>query len=113
MSVTNDFLAQTVLQQHFPSGYEYQAVRPYIVCNDGFKFSVQASRNHYCSPRENFLFAYETVEIGYPSQPESLIAEYAESPTHPTDTVYGRVPVDVVDAVIKKHGGIKKLLWNR
>lgn len=111
MSVTNDFLAQTVLQQHFPSGYEYQACRPYIVCNDGFKMSVQASAAHYCEPRENFLFAYEAVEIGFPNRREPLLAKYAEEPKRLTMTVYGWVPVDVVDAVIEKHGGIKKWQW--
>lgn len=32
--------------------------------------------------------------------------EYAENPDEPTDTVYGYVPVSVVEAVINSRGGI-------
>lgn len=32
--------------------------------------------------------------------------EYAENPDDPTDTVYGWVPVEVVEAVVNNHGGI-------
>ena len=32
--------------------------------------------------------------------------EYAEDADNPTGTVYGWVPVEVVDAVIAAHGGI-------
>lgn len=32
--------------------------------------------------------------------------EYAENPSEPTDTVYGYVPVSIVEAVINSRGGI-------
>ncbi len=87
---------------HFPN-----KVRPRIVCVDGFSVSIQAGDGLYCCPRENLEDGkYETVELGYPSEEESLIAEYAEDPEELCDTVYAQVPVEVVDEMIRKHGGI-------
>jgi hypothetical protein len=80
-----------------------------LECADGFTMSVQASSGHYCSPREDKAWPYSMFEIGYPSRKEQLITEYAESPGQYTDTVYGWVPVDVVEAVIAKHGGLRAL----
>ena len=80
-----------------------------IVCSDGFTMSVQANEYAYCEPRYTGAEQYETVEIGYPSQREELLMEYAESSyndTDPTDTVYAYVPAALVFAVIVKHGGM-------
>lgn len=82
----------------------FRQVRP-IKCADGLELSVQASVTHYCSPR-NGIGPWTAVEIGYPSERVEEFMEYAENPDEPTDTVYGRVPVEVVEAVIEKHGGI-------
>jgi len=87
-------------------------IRPQVKCNDGFKMSVQASWGHYCTPRKNLMDGqFDTVEIGFPSQEEPLINEYAESQGQWTKTVYGCVPVGIVNAVIKKHGGIVENCW--
>ena len=84
-------------------------VRPTItramVCKDGFSMSVQASDRHYCFPLNN-TGPWSKVEVGYPSIVEPLLWEYAESPWQWTDTVYPRVPVEVVAAVIEVHGGL-------
>lgn len=80
-------------------------VRKRIVCNDGFSMSVQGNKGAYCSPRSSER-EYDTMEIGYPSEKEELIMEYAESPDNPTGTVYGYVPVSVIQQVIDKHNGI-------
>ena len=77
-----------------------------VTCKDGFKMSVQAGENLSSIPRENFAERYEKVEIGYPSEKESLILEYARGANDPTDTIYAYVPVDIVTLVIAKHGGI-------
>jgi len=79
-----------------------------VECNDGFQMSIQASEFHYCTPRDN-TGPYCKFEIGYPSEPEDLILKYAEDPAEPTGTVYGWVPVEVIDEVIAKHGGIKEV----
>lgn len=79
--------------------------RNYVVCNDGFSISVQASEYHYCSPRFN-TNNYSSVELGFPNQVEELILEYAENIENPTKTVYGWTPIEVIEQVIEKHGGI-------
>ena len=118
----------------------YQKIRPKIVCQDGYSVSVQASEYHYCEPRytqwqnedgwhvingnywlssdtpRNFetdrFTPYESVELGFPSEADDLINEYAEigfndTPNY-TNTVYGYVPVDIVEKLIEKHGGFKE-----
>lgn len=76
-----------------------------IVCADGFSISVQASSRHYCQPRETGTYEYHLVECGYPSQVPDFILEYAEDSERPTDTVYGYVPVELVNKLIDSHGG--------
>jgi hypothetical protein len=46
------------------------------------------------------------MEIGFPSEEEALILPFAENNEIPTETVYGYVDVDIIQAVIDKHGGI-------
>jgi hypothetical protein len=77
-----------------------------IVCKDGFTMSVQANYTAYCSPRVNDAVKYTSVEVGYPSQPEPLLVEWAEDPKKPTNTVYGYVPAERISLVCAKHGGI-------
>ena len=74
-------------------------------CMDGFNISIQANRYAYCEPRKNEAWPYTKVELGYPSKLDDLIDEYAEDPDT-TETVYGYVPIDVVNQLIEKHGGI-------
>ena len=84
---------------------------PHIVCTDGFTMSVQVGYSLYSTPKK-VAKRYSAVEIGYPSEHESLIEEYAECYTFEeldidfTDTIYPYVPVKLVDKVLKKHGGI-------
>lgn len=78
---------------------------PRIHCNDGFVMSVQASKTHYCTPRDNYG-PWTHFEIGFPSHEEPLIMGHVEDPSAPTETVYGYVPVGVILDVIEKHGGI-------
>ena len=49
---------------------------------------------------------YESVELGFPSIEDELINEYAEDEPY-TETVYGYVPIEIVEELINKHGGIK------
>lgn len=83
-----------------------QDLRPHAVCADGFRISIQASQYHYCTPREDGQIDYKQVELGYPSKEEEMILDFAEDPDDPTNTVYGYVPVEVVDKMLEKHGGI-------
>ena len=84
---------------------------PHIVCTDGFTMSVQVGYSLYCKPKK-VAKRYSEVEIGFPSDHEPVIEEYAECFTFEeldidfTNTVYPYVPVKIVDKVLKKHGGI-------
>ena len=72
----------------------------WIYCMDGFHMAVIDADEMplaYCDDT--------SVEIGFPSEKEELLMEYAESPDRPTRTVYSFVPHEVVHEVIMKHGG--------
>ena len=77
-----------------------------VVCADGFRMSVQAHEGSYCTPRENGADFYTEAEVGFPTERESMLMEWAENPDRPTDTVYGWVPRQVIINVIAKHGGM-------
>lgn len=129
----NNWLKETVDIDDFGTLNIYQKVRPRIVCQDGYSVSVQASEYCYCTPRYTQFHAkdgwhsingnywmvgnqkhiktdewvpYEAVELGYPSEEDELINDYAEGPYY-TDTVYPYTPVEVVEKLIEKHGGFK------
>jgi len=84
-------------------------LRPIIACKDGLVLSIQASSMHYCTPRDNYG-PYSTVEIGFPSRRVDALMPYAEDPEQPTNTVYGNVPVGVIEKVIDEAGGVDRLL---
>ncbi len=75
-----------------------------MTMKDGFTMSVQASAGHYCSPKYNDG-PWESVEVGFTSSWQKLLKPYAEGRPY-TQTVYGWVPVEIVEAIIKKHGGL-------
>jgi hypothetical protein len=77
-----------------------------IECVDGFSISVQATHGAYCQPRTNIGPWYQ-VECGFPSDVPTEIMDYAEQPEIPTQTVYGYVPIELVEALIAAHGGMK------
>ena len=130
----NYWLKETINIISIVPGMYRQEVRPRIVCNDGYSVSVQASEHMYCEPRytqwqnedgwqiingdywyssntpRNFetdcFIPYESVELGFPSEADELIYDYAEDDDY-TSTVYGCVPVKIVEQLIEKHGGFK------
>jgi hypothetical protein len=80
---------------------------PQIVCADGFTLSVQASKYHYCSPRDSFG-PWTSVEVGFPSEKVDAFMPYCDGDeSDPTDTVYGWVPMFLVAETIGAHGGFK------
>ena len=99
---TNEFLYQFRARQH--------VYRPYVVCADGFGVSIQASDCHYCTPRisqsSNGFIPYKNVKIGFPSVADDDLMDYIECCGDPCESVYAYVPVEVVDKVLEKHGGI-------
>ena len=79
---------------------------PRMKCKDGFTMSVQGHWGAYSTPRDDFAENYSRVEVNCPSDVEPLLMPYVEDANHPTDTVYGYVPVEIVVEVVKKHGGL-------
>jgi|2_EtaG_2_1085320.scaffolds.fasta_scaffold05185_8 hypothetical protein len=78
---------------------------PHLVCNDGFTMSIQAGQSLYSTPRDDAK-RYKAVEIGYPSEEELMIKSFAEDQDNLCSTVYGFVPIKIVDQIIEKHGGV-------
>lgn len=75
---------------------------PRIRCKDGFEMSVQASSSHYCKPRKDLEdYSYSQVEVGFLNKDEELLETYIND-----GTVFGYVPIEVVDKIIEKHGGL-------
>ena len=80
-------------------GFSYSkccAIPKIKIADTNYELSIQASENHYCSPRENMQEVYDEVEIGFPNFifSEEFINQYAEEPESPKDTVYAYVPME-------------------
>ena len=111
MSIIKDFLKddKNIVHKFKMNG---GIVRKHIYCKDGFVMSVQASKIHRCTPPEDLLNGeYTTVEVGI----SRFLAEHEDSVSHLDDFTnigfrYGEiqtlVPIEYVDEVIEKHGGI-------
>ena len=112
MTINNFFRKYMKVSRHiYNNGDEMVHSRcQAVICNDGFRMSVQAGEQLYSSPRSYTKEDYEEAEVGFPSEHEPLIDEYVERYSEEdldyTQRVYPYVPVTVIDAVIAKHGGI-------
>ena len=83
---------------------------PWARCADGFEISIQANELLYCSPRENrgdFEGDYSAVEIACNPQPELEWRE-REGTLSTGESVYAYVPVEVVNSILRRHGGVIK-----
>lgn len=86
-----------------------ETIFPRMECADGFSFSVQGHWGAYSTPRDDFADNYSAVEVGYPSERvEELMPFIDGKDSDPLNTVYGWVPVAVVEAIIAAHGGLAK-----
>ena len=104
MDKINEFLKNNYKSYETSIG-EFPEVTKRIECEDGFNISVQASEYMYCEPRINKGWPYSEVELGFPSKNDDLIDDYAEEPGT-IETVYPYVPIEIVNQLIEKHGGI-------
>jgi hypothetical protein len=85
-------------------GHKY----PLLFCKDNLHMSVQVGADYYCEPRKNNASYYTKVEIGGISSPESDLMPYRESMTdNDSEAIYAYVPIEIVEKIIKKHGGPK------
>lgn len=81
---------------------------PSVYAKDGFHCSLQINNGNYCSSENgyrNFGVTWQEVEFGFTNIHEELMVEFAETPNDTTETV-GRIPINVMEEVFKKHGGI-------
>ena len=78
-----------------------------LKCKDGFHMSIQASKGHYCSPRLTNVRYWSAVEVGFPSEVVEELKKYAEESESYTSTVYGWVPIGVVEKIVLDHGGVE------
>ena len=84
------------------------SIRGVIRCHDGFQMSIQASRDHYCTPRDD-TGPYSAVEVGWPNRLEGLLLPYVDKATTITGmrpTLYVNVPARVIHEVVAVHAGI-------
>ena len=93
------------LQKYRKQRNGMQIVRPRVRCADGYTVSVQAGDMWYSEPRLDTGW-YGKVELGYPTAADEELRDYAEGKRDLRKTVYGFVPVKLVDEVLTKHGGI-------
>lgn len=84
--------------EHFakhPIDWPRECVRPRILCADGVQYSVQASRGHYCSPR-NDVGPYTAVEVW---------CRRSSGGKWHTDDPEGWVALEKINRRIHRHGG--------
>ena len=87
-------------KQEFVSGFWHKPNAEKVICADGFKMSVQASKTHYSHPRKN-IGPYTEVEVWLcGTVPEW--SEYGDG-----EEPYAYVPIELVVQVIDQHGGMK------
>ena len=92
-------------------------VLPMVTCQDGFRISIQCGWGHYSSPKVSRRGALPDspshFELGFPSKYEELLSNFAQDITYNKnnlDTVFSFVPVETVNGIINKHGGIKEVV---
>ena len=85
--------------REYVPGYSYKDVLERIQCADGYTLSVQASKYHCCTPRDD-IGPYTEVEVWYCGEVPEL-SEYGDG-TDPLDYV----PIELVVQLIDRHGGM-------
>lgn len=83
-----------------------------IQLGDNTTLSIQASAFHYCNPRNSETFEYEEWEIGFPDKVIQELIPYAEDPDNLTETIYTRVPTDLIVEIINSRDGVLKILMD-
>lgn len=81
---------------------------PLIHCADGFTVSIQIHHMNYCSSENGYReygTDWQTAEWGFPSEPDELLRESAETESDICGTV-GQANLEILQTLIDKHGGI-------
>jgi hypothetical protein len=109
MTVLQNLLKTKVIkfQVDMADVFEHKERTPRLYCMDGTTLSVQAGESNYCSPRDN-IGPWTRVEVGFPSKHFPLLDEYKDGgeSDSPTESVYGFVPIEIVEKCIEECGGL-------
>lgn len=81
-------------------GFWFKEHAPMVVCADGTTASIQASENHYSTPRTN-TGPYTEVEVWLAS---AVVTEFDYDSEDPS----AYVPIEKVVQFIDNHGGFKE-----
>ncbi len=96
----------TVLEFLKKTAYCRDPIRSRVFCISGLSLSIQGgASHHYCTPRQD-CNEYKEVEIGFPSKRIKELLPYAENPDTPLKTVYGYVPIELIEKIVADNGGI-------
>lgn len=74
------------------------------VCASGLSLSIQASHFHYCSPKNSTAERYDSVEVGFPERGGKRAR--LRTVNFQDGGVAGWVPVETLNRVLKRNGGI-------
>lgn len=102
----NQHLKATRKMETTTGGYTFQRIREKAKCVSGLEISIQASDGHYCTPRVTDAPLYTHVEVGFPPYRIAQLMAFAEDREKPTETVYGWVPIHIMNDIIDAHGGL-------
>lgn len=110
----------TTLLFNSKTNLDYQELfffTPQIICYDGFKISLQMHNGSYCRSENGYRhlgYDWEMVEFGFPSEDDILLHEHIEmwdeSPDFSAVGTVGSIPLNVVQELIDKHGGVNWLI---
>lgn len=102
--MSRDMYRLTGLSEHDDSiqDFAFQKPRRALVCKSGLRLSVQAGENNYCSPKNNDG-PWATVEV---MVLKGVLLLPDEWPENGGDSVYGYVPVELVNRELAANGGI-------
>jgi hypothetical protein len=77
---------------------------PSVKCADGFWVSIQGHEGAYSDPRETLrnIYEYDEMEI----KVSELLPERFNQYRDGDSSIYGYVPVEMIEALLVEHGGI-------
>lgn len=102
-SMTNEFLRE----HYIPKKHGKYVPRPRAKCADGYSVSIQAGSGAgvRCWPNED-TDKFTHVALDLPSCVDEELLPYRYDLDDPDEIFYFFVPVEIVDKVLEKHGGI-------
>jgi len=82
-------------------------IKTRLECADGFSMSVKAGKYWHSDPEHHLVDGeYSAWEIGFPSEEDELLEAYYRNVGYSMGNVYGYIPIEIVNQIIAKHGGI-------